>query len=413
MKYVLDHFQFDTLTIVDSDQLLLRSHYTRYLSAFFSNGKISQVGMLSSAPEQVTKANQTNLVARQAFKEYDLWKPFLETFLDGETKFVHWTFWPSSVFTFPAVRDLMKLFKENHLVQRITRQTRIWATEEVIFPTLVRLLGYEIALNPCSYDFVQYRKHYTAVEIENALAKPDVFWLHPVRRKFDDPLRQMIREKFNDYTRALYKPGDKTEIFQSRSELKKAVGNIEGWLSDNEVDQLIDLTMKTCALFPGFNNIVEIGSYHGKSTVVFGTVLKTNSYQGKVYAIDMHDGKLGALDQGLRSFPPSFEKFITNIEAAGLTRYVEIIRDKATNVEWDRPISLLFIDGLHDYESAAGDFRHFQSCIYPGGFVVFHDYADYFPGVKKMVHEILAYGKYIKVSLTDTLMVLQKVKGEK
>jgi hypothetical protein len=73
---------------------------------------------------------------------------FLKTFLQGESNYVHWTFWPSTVFTSDAVRDLTKLFKENKLLQEIMEHSKIWATEEIILPTLVKLLGYEIVSNP-------------------------------------------------------------------------------------------------------------------------------------------------------------------------------------------------------------------------------------------------------------------------
>jgi glycosyltransferase involved in cell wall biosynthesis len=413
MEYSLKNFSFDVLTIVDSDQLCLRNNYRGYLSEFLSQEKISRTGMLSSAPEHVTRENKTNLVAIQAFKEFDLWEPLLKGFPDGEKKFVHWTFWPSTVFTFNAVRDLIGLFKENLLLQEIMKHTKVWATEEVILPTLIRLLGYEIALNPCSYDFVKYRKSYTTQEVEKAFSKPDGYWIHPVRRKFDDPLRRMIREKFNDYSVSPKREEENSdaygEFFQGRSTLKNKIKKIEGWLSDNEAELLINITLKAFSLFPSLKNIVEIGSYHGKSTVLFGTIIQAFQHRAKVFAIDMHDGKLGAIDQGLKSYPASFEMFKKNIASAGLNGVIEMIRDKAHHIDWNEPISLLFIDGLHDYQNVTTDFRHFAGFIQPGGLVAFHDYADYFPGVKKLVSEILATKTYIKISQADSLIVLQKV----
>jgi len=412
MEFSLKHFNFDLLTIVDSDQLCLRSDYTRYLSASFLKEKFSRVGMLSSSPELVTKENKTNLVAMQAFKEYDLWKPLLQGFPDGEKKFVHWTFWPSSVFTVHAVRDLVQLFKENVLLREIMKQTKIWATEEVILPTLASLLGYEIALNPCSYDFVKYKKTYGGEELDRAFLKHDAFWLHPVKREFDDPVRWQVRKKFNNYSAVEKKidpPGDSFEIFPGRPGLKNKIKKIEGWLSDKETDLLIDITIDTIKVFPSLDNIVEIGSYHGKSTVLFGTIIRAYQSGVKVFAIDSHDGKLGAADQRLRIYPPSFEAFNRNLMNAGLNSIVEVIRDKSANIEWRQPVSLLFIDGLHDYQNAAADFYHFSDWIKPGGLVAFHDYADYFPGVKKLVEEILHTKNYIKKNQADSLIVLQKI----
>jgi glycosyltransferase involved in cell wall biosynthesis len=73
MQFALDNFTFDTLTIVDSDQVLIRSGYSNYLGDFLH--KHPEAGMLSSKPEKVRNDDKTNYVALQAFKEYELWKP--------------------------------------------------------------------------------------------------------------------------------------------------------------------------------------------------------------------------------------------------------------------------------------------------------------------------------------------------
>ena len=55
---------------------------------------------------------------RVAHAEIDLWRPFLRRFPDGESKFVHWGFWPSTVFTADAARDLVRLFDEDEQLQQ-------------------------------------------------------------------------------------------------------------------------------------------------------------------------------------------------------------------------------------------------------------------------------------------------------
>ena len=178
--------------------------------------------------------------------------------------------------------------------------------------------------------------------------------------------------------------------------------------SDQEADLLIAITMKACQDLSVFHNIVEIGSYHGKSTILFGNVIRCCSSKGKIYAIDPHDGKLGAVDQALHSFPPSFEAFKRNIHQARVSEYVEIIKKQSCDVVWEAPISLLFIDGLHDYIHVSQDFWHFANWITPAGYVAFHDYADYFPGVQAIVKELLGMGIYQKVYQVNSLIVLQK-----
>lgn len=409
MAYALENFTFDIFTIVDSDQLAIRSGYSDFMSRYFST--VSNVGMLSGKPERVLPDDKTNHVASQAFKEYDLWKSFLGSFPEGDKSFVHWTFWPSTVFTASAIRDLLGLFSENKQLQVIMQKTKIWATEEVIFPTLIRLLGYEIGSNPCSYDFVKYRKNFLIKEMPLALNRTDVYWLHPVERRYENPLRTYVRKQFSEYSGNTGPIPDSTFTMPQVSDasvLLQKINHIEGWLSEKEAETLISFSQKVCLNGTGLPNIVEIGSYQGKSTVLFASVLKNNASRGKVYAIDTHDGKLGALDLGLKSYTPSLAGFQRNIAKAELQDNVKPIIARSVDVHWQLPVSILFIDGLHDYPNVARDFWHFEKWLQPGGFVAFHDYADYFPGVKAFVDELCKAGTYQKFQKAETLIVLQK-----
>lgn len=410
MQFAVDNFSFDTFTIVDSDQLGIHSGYSTYLAEFLH--ATSNIGMLSSKPERLTPDNNNVWPAIQAFKEFDLWKPFLHSFPDGESKFLHWTFWPSTVFTSDAIRDLLQLFKENKQLEETMAQSKIWATEEIILPTLVRLLGYDIALNPFSYDFVKYRKSFTLQEVNCALSKTDAYWIHPIERKYEDPLRKYTRQQFNHYTsqkkRETHQKNTPTTMFSTLALLNQ-IKEIEGWLDDKEADLLIATTLKACLELPSLHVLVEIGSYHGKSTVLLGSVVKAYFPAAKVYAIDPHDGTVGAVDQGLQSLPPSLQKFKTNIENAGLGEVIELIQDYSFHVNWDKPISLLFIDGLHDYPNVARDFWHFSGWIRPGGYIAFHDYADYYPGVMAFVDELLVTNSYQKIQQANSLIIVQKL----
>jgi predicted O-methyltransferase YrrM len=406
MQFALTNFSFDTLTIVDSDQLSIRKSYSSYVGKYFKG--LPDVGMLSSNPERVTMDTRTNFVAWQAYKEYELWKPFLTGFAGGEEKFVHWTFWPSSVFTADAARDLVHIFKENEQLKEIMQRSKIWATEEVILPTLVSLMGYKIAANPCSYDFVRFRKPIWQEDIYKAAENSNAYWVHPIVRKYEDPIRKLIRNQAGEYMI------DEASTSASASHLPilpviNSIKDIQGWLSDKEAELFFRSCVRVCKVSKPEINIVEIGSYHGKSTVILGTIVMKLYPDAGFYAIDPHDGKLGAEDQGLKSFPSSFEIFKKNLENKGVSDVVKIIRDYSYNVKWEKPVSLLFIDGLHDYKNVARDFEHFEKWIVLGGYIIFHDYADYWPGVKVFVDALLETGKYKKIQLADSLMVVEKM----
>jgi hypothetical protein len=413
MRYALEHFEFDTLTVVDSDQLAVRPGYSRHLGAALRDG----VGMLGNSPG-VQVAGTRVPPAEQAWREVELWRPYLRKFERGEEKFVHWTFWPSTVFTRDAARDLVRLFDADEQLRDIMGRSRIWATEEIVLPTLVALLGYEVAANPCSYDYVKYRYQYTVRQLEAACARADVFWMHPVPRRYDDALRRDLRARFGHYERETREP----EPAEPASEPPRAASEpllltwpilarmrrVEGWFEEEEADLLIAVSARALKETPAPRRLVEVGSYCGRATVVLGGVAQALDPSARIYAVDPHDGRVGALDQGLQQKRPTLERFRRNIEAASLGEMVEVIQKTSAEVEWDAPVALLLVDGLHDYANVARDFFRFADSIVPGGYAAFHDYADYYPGVQTFVNELITSGEYGKVAQAGSLVVLRR-----
>lgn len=410
MKYSLENFHFDLITTVDSDQLLIKEGYSEMISDIFT--KNPAIGMVSSDPQRIGTPVDNKWVASTALKEYELWKPLLKSFPDGEKKFVYWTFWPSTVFSARAAKDLVHLFDENELLKHIMQKTKIWGTEEVILPTLTSLSGYEIAMNPSDQDYIKYQVSHSLSDIECAFRKDNAYWIHPVERALDNPVRKFIRQK-----RLEYRGPDRKEPVESKDEFSgpqailEKIKSIEGWLSDKEADLLFATALKACIEFKDSGKIVEIGCYHGKSTVLFGSIFKSFFPHRKIYSIDPHDGKLGAEDTGLELFPPSFERFKENVKAANISDRVEMIKDKSYNVNWQEPVVLLYIDGLHDFQNVSKDFEHFEKWLAIGAFIVFHDYADYYPGVQKFVNKLLKTKTFVEVQQAETLIVLKKIKA--
>lgn len=196
MRFISTNFAADTLTIIDSDQLGLRPGYSHYLAHHLPTQ--GQVGLLTNAPMPQLPTTAIG-PAVTAWREFELWKPFLRRFPQGEMQFGRWTFWPASVFTSEAARCLVRFWDGDQQLQAIVRRSKIFGTEEVILPLLVALLGFTIAANPCSYTYVKFRVRYTREQLAAALAAPDAFWLHPVSRRYTDPVRAYIRAHFNEY----------------------------------------------------------------------------------------------------------------------------------------------------------------------------------------------------------------------
>jgi glycosyltransferase involved in cell wall biosynthesis len=407
MEFALQQFSFTAFTVVDSDQLCVRKNYGTYISAYLESKP--GTGMLSPVTGKIAQDDRTNPVALQAYKEFDLWQPLLLTFPGGESKFVHWTFWPSTVFTRAAAESLVTLFRENKMLQEIMRQTKIWATEEVIFPTLVKLLGYGVEQNPCSYEYVKYKTPYSTRQVREALSKSSVYWMHPVPRKYMDPVRKLIRDQSNEYR--LFNTVSNNSIQLTASDRKiliRSLDKIQGWLSDAEADLLITFLLKAITDTPPGAAVVETGSYHGKATVLLGTLIKQFSPRRKLIAADTHDGKLGDTEKGLTVYPPSRNMFEKNIEAAGLMNIVEPVYKPTAEIQWNTPVSFLLIDWLHDYHHVMTDFNAFAACVQPGGYIAFHDYAPYYSGVMKFADELLEKGVYKKTAQAASLLIIQK-----
>jgi hypothetical protein len=406
MRFCLNEGPFDALTIVDSDQLGTQPGYSARLAEALRERP--RVGMLGNSAD-VQRSNTVIPPARVAHSEIDLWRPLLARFTDGESQFVHWSFWPSTVFTADASRALVEFFETNAQLRQLLEQTKLWATEEIVLPTLVALLGFEVAASPWSYDLVRYRTPYSTALVEAAFGRHDVFWVHPIPRRYDDPLRRHIRGRFHDYRAMPAAPGTTPAPppFVTTLPILARMRAIEGWLDDEEADLLIGATAHALRTLPEARAVVEVGSYCGRATVVLGSVVKIVRPDARVWSIDPHDGKLGTADRFI-TVAPSLEKLKANLRAASLDDRVNVVRASAPSVPWSEPIAFLLIDGLHDYASVAADFGRFEPFLAAGAYAAFHDYAPYFPGVMAFVEELLAASRYEHIALAGSLIILRK-----
>lgn len=185
---------------------------------------------------------------------------------------------------------------------------------------------------------------------------------------------------------------------------------IEGWLTDEEADLLIAATAGAVRRFGDSLKIVEVGSYCGRSTIVLTSVIKILCPRAKIFAIDPHDGRIGDADRAIQSLPPTLGRFKRNLAEAGAMEHVEILPVHSWETAWDQPIGMLFIDGLHDYDNVARDFRHFESWLSLDAYIAFHDYAPHYPGVQTLVTEVLRSGGYQTVNCKGSMMLIRKTR---
>jgi hypothetical protein len=194
-----------------------------------------------------------------------------------------------------------------------------------------------------------------------------------------------------------------------RSWILAQMRGINGWLDEGEANLLIDLASHLAAAEQAPQTVVEVGSYCGKATITVGQTLRAARAQSaKIYAIDSFDGAVSAVGGGMMQTAANYATFEANLLNAGLMDRVIAIQGRASEIAWGIPISLLIIDGLHDYESVKADFAAFSPWVVTGGRVAFHDYSSAFKDVARFVGEIQSTGCWQQVSQVKSLLVLEK-----
>ncbi len=155
---------------------------------------------------------------------------------------------------------------------------------------------------------------------------------------------------------------------------------------------------------PRSGNVVEIGSYKGKSSIAIGLGLKKNpNGKFKFYCIDPFFNN--TIEKDLK------EKFLKNISDAGLDDIIipvpEYSRDAIKSWQAHEGISMLWIDGNHEYDFVTEDFKLWSRYLVPGGYIAFHDW--YLIGVKETIlKNILPLHSYIDWVFVNNNLVAAK-----
>lgn len=140
--------------------------------------------------------------------------------------------------------------------------------------------------------------------------------------------------------------------------------------------------------------IIEVGSWRGRSTKVLAANTK-----GCVWAVDHwlgtpHDPEQHQLYVADVTAGSVFHAFCANLEgeiAAGKVISVRMPSiDAAASLlrQYGAVFDMVFIDGDHSYEGAAGDIDAYRKLLKPGGLLCGHDY--HWPGVGRAVDERFA-----------------------
>lgn len=173
-------------------------------------------------------------------------------------------------------------------------------------------------------------------------------------------------------------------------EIVKQSDTVTGWFTIDDMRTLYGALVAT-QLIPG--DLVEIGSYLGRSAIFSALVLQRHNIPKKIYSIDPHLGQLGLPGQDKA---PTWDRFLANVAANGCNDWITPIRMKAEEYPWDKPIALLHIDGLHHLDHVLGDFYKYSPYVSNKGFVAFHDWGVHgeFYDVTQALAKILLERQY-------------------
>jgi len=201
---------------------------------------------------------------------------------------------------------------------------------------------------------------------------------------------------------------------------KIKIDKIKGFLDERESEYLYELALKASKKGP----CLEIGSYCGKSAVYIGGACKENN--AVLFSLDHHRGS-EEQQPGQEYFDPDLLNEQTGlIDTLPLFRHTLAVfalentvipvvgRSETVGRVWQTPLSLIFIDGSHAYESVLKDYQIWSKHLMPGGYLVFH---DIFPDPEKggqapyRVYQLaVASRQYEELPLFVSLGILKRKK---
>ncbi len=173
-------------------------------------------------------------------------------------------------------------------------------------------------------------------------------------------------------------------------QLLKLSESLSGHLRKREVQFLATLPFLSME-----GDILEIGSFKGKSTIILAKAAKEAGHE-KIYACDPLS--LSCSTDPIDAVKEELPKiFYNNLQAYGVRERVEFFQMRSDKLAetWDRPLKILWIDGDHTYTGVMKDITLFEKHLKPGAIVCFHDVLHEFEGpIRIFMEKILLSDQY-------------------
>jgi predicted O-methyltransferase YrrM len=149
------------------------------------------------------------------------------------------------------------------------------------------------------------------------------------------------------------------------------VADVEGWMTDGQAE----LLWQAAAEVPAGGQIVEIGSFRGRSAIVLARAAPGDV---DLVAIDPHAGN----DRGPQQIRGStgegqadHEAFLGNLAHARVGERVRHVRRPSQEAldAVEGPVDLLYVDGAHRYRPAREDIERWGARVRTDGTLLIHD----------------------------------------
>lgn len=136
-------------------------------------------------------------------------------------------------------------------------------------------------------------------------------------------------------------------------------------------------------------DLLEIGSYCGKSTVILGSAIKKHNHGKHLYTIDNFVKQNSSLFPDVTN-PKKY--LLDSLDNFSLNDYVSLIEADSIDAinSLNKSFGLIFFDGEHTKKKIEEEICAIKSKVVPGGKLIFHDVGN--------IHVDSQYTEYLKDS---------------
>ena len=181
------------------------------------------------------------------------------------------------------------------------------------------------------------------------------------------------------------------------------VTNVQGWMTFGQASTLYD----SAAHCPNNSQIVEIGSFQGRSTIVLASAADRSV---QVIAIDPHAGtdrgpqELDGYADEADSDHSIFNKNLADAGVADRVRHLRMFSDDA-HTEVAGELGVLYVDGAHRYAPARADIVSWGARVEDGGTLLIHDSFSSIGVTFAILRELLLGSKFRYVGRSRSMTI--------